>query len=418
MKIFIVICWFLVFTKLLLFWVWLWQLKEYHWGRFLAHFETQKLRKILFSFHGVRYPRLTSKTIIILISGILLEIFLLYFCSFPVLLVSIILAPIISSLLVLFFQIPTVILVKKTLKKAKEKKEQFKNLIIIGITGSYGKSSTKEFLATILSEKFKVLKTPKNINAEIGIAKTILNELKPEHQVFIAEIGAYERGKIKEVCRVLEPKIGILTGINEQHLSTFGSQENIKKAKYELIENLPEDSIAIIRDKLDLRADDIRVEKEYIFFRVNGVDFKANLLGVHNIDNILLSASCAQKLGMSLEEISRACLKIKPEQGGMKFLRKDAPVIIDSSYSANPDGVIADLEYLKLYSGQKIIIMPCLIELGKAAKEVHQRIGRKIAEVCDLAIITTRDYFKEIKQEAPNALLIEKPKEIIARIKP
>ena len=426
MKIFISIIWFLVFTKLLVFWVWLWQLKEYHWGRFLAHFETQKIRKIIFSFHGVRYPKLTSKTIIILISGILLEIFLLYFYYFPVLLASIILAPIISSLLVLFFQIPTVILVKRTLNKAKEKREQFKNLIIIGITGSYGKSSTKEFLATILSEKFKVLKTPKNINAEIGIAKTILNELKPEHQIFIAEIGAYERGKIEEVCRVLGPKIGILTGINEQHLSTFGSQENIKRAKYELIESLPrtimvrglpEDGIAIIRDKLDLRADDIRVEKEYIFFRVNGVDFKANLLGIHNIDNILLSASCAQKLGMSLEEISRACLKIKPEQGGMKFLRKENPVILDSSYSANPDGVIADLEYLKLYSGQKIIIMPCLIELGNAAKDVHQRIGRKIAETCDLAIITTKDYFKEIKEEAPDALLIEKPKEIIARIK-
>ncbi|PIS39980.1 MAG: hypothetical protein COT32_02190, partial [Candidatus Nealsonbacteria bacterium CG08_land_8_20_14_0_20_36_22] len=368
------------------------------------------------------------------ISGILLEILILFYLFNLVLfLILIISAPIISSLLVLFFQIPTVILVKKTLKKAKEKKEQFKNLIVIGITGSYGKSSTKEFLATILSEKFKVLKTPKNINAEIGIAKTILNELKPEHQVFIAEIGAYERGKIKEVCRMLGPKIGILTGINEQHLSTFGSLENIKKAKYELIESLPrtiivrglpEDGIAIIRDKLDLRADDIRVEKEYIFFKVSGVNFKVNLLGIHNIDNILLSASCAQKLGMSLEEISRACLKIKPEQGGMKFLRKDAPVVIDSSYSANPDGVIADLDYLKTLrqaQGKLIIVMPCLIELGRVSKEVHKRIGRKIGEVCDLAIITTRDYFKEIKKTAEigslQIFLIENPKEIIAKIK-
>ncbi|PIR71919.1 MAG: hypothetical protein COU42_03070 [Candidatus Nealsonbacteria bacterium CG10_big_fil_rev_8_21_14_0_10_36_24] len=277
------------------------------------------------------------------------------------------------------------------------------------------------------------MKTPKNINAEIGIAKTILNELKPEHQVFIAEIGAYERGKIKEVCRMLGPKIGILTGINEQHLSTFGSLENIKKAKYELIESLPrtiivrglpEDGIAIIRDKLDLRADDIRVEKEYIFFKVSGVNFKVNLLGIHNIDNILLSASCAQKLGMSLEEISRACLKIKPEQGGMKFLRKDAPVVIDSSYSANPDGVIADLDYLKTLrqaQGKLIIVMPCLIELGRVSKEVHKRIGRKIGEVCDLAIITTRDYFKEIKKTAEigslQIFLIENPKEIIAKIK-
>ena len=148
------------------------------------------------------------------------------------------------------------------------------------------------------------------------------------------------------------------------------------------------------------------------------------MLGIHNIDNILLSASCAQKLGMSLEEISRACLKIKPEQGGMKFLRKDAPVVIDSSYSANPDGVIADLDYLKTLrqaQGKLIIVMPCLIELGRVSKEVHKRIGRKIGEVCDLAIITTRDYFKEIKKTAEigslQIFLIENPKEIIAKIK-
>ena len=424
-KIFISIIWFLVFLKLLIFWVWLWQLKEYHWARFKAHFETQKIRKLLFSFHGIRYPKLTSKVIVILLSGILFEFLVLfYFYSLLLFLIFIILAPVIVFLLVLIFQIPALILIKRTINKAKAKREQFKDLIVIGITGSYGKSSTKEFLATILSERFRVLKTPRNINAEIGIAKTILEELSSKHQVFIAEIGAYERGKIKEICQMLQPKIGILTGINEQHLSTFGSQENIKKAKFELIESLPEDGIAILKNKLDLQSKDIRLEREYTFFKINEVNFKVNLFGRHNIDNILLAVSCAQKLGMSLAQISEACQKIKPEQGGMKFLRKPAyrqagqePIIIDASYSANPDGVIADLEYIKIYQGKRIIIMPCLIELGRAAKEIHQRIGKKISEVCDLAIITTRDYFKEIKQEAPNAVLIEKSQKIVAKIK-
>jgi len=140
-------------------------------------------------------------------------------------------------------------------------------------------------------------------------------------------------------------------------------------------------------------------------------------LGAQNIENILLAACCAKELGMTLEETSKACLRIKPEQGGIKFLKKEGPVIIDSSYSTNPQGVIANLEYLKLYKGKKVIIMPCLIELGKAAKEIHRKIGRKISQICDLAIITTKDYFKEIKQEAPNALLLEKPKEIIEKIK-
>ncbi len=414
-KILISIVWFLVFTKLLVFWVWLWQLKEYHLGRFKAHFETQKIRKFLFSFHGIRYPKLTLKVIVILIFGVLLEIFILfYFYSLLLLVFLIIFAPIFISVLISLFQIPANIWIKISLNKAKKKREQFKNLIVIGITGSYGKSSTKEFLAIILSEKYNVLKTERNINAEIGIAKTILKELGFFHQIFIAEIGAYERGKIKQVCKMLQPKIGILTGINEQHLSTFGSLENIKKAKNEILEC---SEVKIDYNNLDLTATDIVVEKEFVSFKVDGVDFKINLLGKHNINNILLAASCAKKLGMSLVEISRACLKIKPEQGGMKLLKSNGLTILDASYSANPDGVIADLEYFKLYQGKRVIVMPCLIELGKVSKQIHKRIGKKIAETCDLAIITTKDYFEEIKGESKNILLIENPEDIIAKIK-
>ncbi len=230
---------------------------------------------------------------------------------------------------------------------------EFPNLLVIVITSSYGKTSVKEFLGEILSKNFRVLKTEKHINAEIGIAKTILEKLRPEHQILIAEIGAYERGKIREVCQMLKPKIGILTGIGSQHLSTFGSLENIKKAKYELIESLPKNGIAIIYNKLKLTAENIIVEKEYVSFTVSSsgndrADFKLNLSGAQNIINILLAASCAKELGMTLGEISTACRKIKPGQGGMKFLRKESPVVLDASYSANYDGVIADLEYLKL----------------------------------------------------------------------
>lgn len=417
-KILISIIWFLIFTKLLVFWLWLWQLKEYHLGRFRAHFETQRIRKMVFSLHGIRYPKLTKKVTVILTAGILIELLILfYFYSIALLLLLIILAPIVISILILLFQIPANILIKRVLKKAEQKRKEFKDLTVIGITGSYGKTAVKEFLYEILSEKFNVLKTDKNINAEIGIAKTILNELKREHQVFIVEMGAYEIGKIKQVAQMIKPKIGILTGINEQHLSTFGSQENIRKAKYELIEALPNDGTAIIKDKLDIRAEDIGVEKEHLLFRIESVDFKVNLLGKHNIENILLAASCAKKLGMGLADISKACLKIKPKQGGMKFLKRNGLTVLDASYSANPDGVIADLDYLQIYSGSKIIVMPCLIELGKESKQIHKRIGRKIAEVCDFAIITTKDYFKEIKGENKNILLIENPEDITNRIK-
>jgi len=474
-KIFAAICWFFVFAKLLFFWVWLWQLKEYHWARFRAYFESNGLKKFIFSFYGIRYPKITLKIVFILLSGVLAGFFILYYLfSFSgylfyfFLLTSIIFLPVVFSLLVLFFQIPTEIFKKNVLKKAENKIKEFSNQggLVVGITGSYGKSSTKEFLAAILSKKFNVLKTEKNINSEIGIAQTILKKLSPGHQIFVVEIGAYEKGKIKEVCRMVKPKIGILTGINEQHLSTFGSQENIIKAKFELIESLPKDGTAILNfdneyikaqslkrkaqgqdakfktircstlEKFEIWTENIIIEKEYIRFKVfskdgDSADFKMNLLGRQNIENVLLAVACAKTLGMSLKEISMACSKIKSGQGGIKFFKKITCqktgkyfIVLDSSYSANPTGVIADLDYLKIYPEKKIVVMPCLIELNKKAEEIHKKIGRKIAEICDLAIITTNDYFQFIKEGAregkikeENILLIKDPEEIVTKIK-
>lgn len=153
-------------------------------------------------------------------------------------------------------------------------------------------------------------------------------------------------------------------------------------------------------------------------------DFKLNLLGKHNVENVLLAAACAKKLGMSLMEISLACKNIQAEQESMQIRQGISGLtVIDSTYSANLNGVLADLDYLKLYPRRKILVMPCLIELGKASKDVHEKIGAKISEACDLAIITTKDRFKELLQGAQKAglgqdkiFLIEKPKEIFEKI--
>jgi UDP-N-acetylmuramoyl-tripeptide--D-alanyl-D-alanine ligase len=360
--------------------------------------------------------------------------------------------------IVFFFQPLTVYWQQKIIKKAKEKRAKFKDLIVIGITGSYGKTSTKEFLNTILSSKFKVLSTPAHQNTDIAIAKLILEKLTKEIEIFIVEMAAYKREEIISPCQIVKPKIGILTGINEQHLATFGTKENIIKTKFELIESLPEDGMAVFnwdnnyirskiknqkskiqvknqkfystKEKLDIWAEDIKIEKEWIYFKVfskdgDSADFRVNLLGAQNVENILAAACVAKELGMSLKEISTACLKIKSWQGGIQLKKgKGGLNIIDATYSANPDGVISHLEHLKLWSGQKVIVTPCLIELGKASKEVHKRIGKKIGEICDLAIITTKDKLKEISSEAikmgmkkENILFLENPKEILKKIK-
>ena len=415
MSILINIIFFLIFTKLFVFWLWLWQLKEYHFKRFIAHFETQTLRKIFFSFHGIRYPKTTNKILVLVVIGVIIEmVYLSYNPGVLSLIRSIILAPFYTSILVLLSNIPVKFFLKKDLILAEKKIAKMNNLTVIGITGSYGKTGVKEILSKILSSKFKTLKTEKNNNAEIGIARTILNELNDDHQIFIAEIGAYERGKIKEVTQMIKPRVGILTGINEQHLSTFGSLENIKSAKYELIDSLPKKGISIIKGNLEIKADNIVINKEDLSFDISGVNFKTNLIGRHNIDNILLATACALKLGMNLEDISRAVSQIK--QGPMKIIKKDHLIILDSTYSSNPNGVIANLDYLNIYKGRKIIIMPCLIELGNKSREIHERIGNKINEVCDLAIITTKDYFEEIKQDREKIILIEDPRKVIEKI--
>jgi UDP-N-acetylmuramoyl-tripeptide--D-alanyl-D-alanine ligase len=403
---------FLVFLKLLFFWLWLWQLKEYHIGRFVAHFkEGQVIKKILSSFWRLKYPKFTKKIIVISFVSISLAILMLskgfYFFTF---------------LLVVFipltFQIPTAIWKKRLLEKARKKREQFPDLLVIGITGSYAKTSVKEFLYTILSSKFNVLKTKEHKNSEVGIAQTILNELAKEHQIFIVEMGAYNVGGIKLLCDMVSPKIGILTGINEQHLATFGSLENIIKTKFELIESLPKGGIAFFNGKNRYCVD--LYQKTKIKKKLYGQEAKT--AGLENIEG---AKAVAQELGLTEKEIWKACREIKEQLPSIKLKKgKNNIDIIDATYSANPDGVIAHLDYLKTLIGKKMIIMPCLIELGSASQEVHQRIGRKIAQTCDWAIITTKDRFKEIKEGAQeegmkpeNILFLEKPEMILEKIK-
>lgn len=419
------ILWFLVFLKLLLFWLWLWQLKEYHLGRFFAHFETQAFKKIISSFWRVKYPKFTLKIIVVFGICVALEILLLLSFSLPwVVLLSLLLVPFVFA----FFHGIAIIWRNSVINKAKKKRAQFKDLLVIGITGSYGKTSTKEFLATILSEKYKVLKTKEHQNSEIAISRCILIELKPDHKIFVVEMGAYDKRGIKLLADIIRPKIGIVTGVNEQHLSTFGTMENLLSAEggKELIDALPLGGAAFFNgnNKYCVELYNKTTTKKYLYGQ------RAKSFGE---ENLLGATAVAKELGMADEEIKRAAEKIEQKLPGMKIKKGIQGInVIDASYSANPTGVIAHLDYLKTFtraerrgrderssanSGKKVMVMPCLIELGSASKEIHQKIGQKIAEVCDLAIITTADRFKEIKKGAgERALLIENPNEIFKKI--
>ncbi|HID86882.1 MAG TPA: UDP-N-acetylmuramoyl-tripeptide--D-alanyl-D-alanine ligase [Anaerolineae bacterium] len=303
------------------------------------------------------------------------------------------------------------------------------HLTVIGITGSYGKTSTKAFLHTILSARFKALRTVGSTNTDIGVARAILRDLTPEHEVFVVEMGAYRRGEIKAICDLVRPRIGILTGINEQHLALFKTLETTVRAKAELIEALPEDGLAIlngdsphladlaqkvpIRKKVystireaDVYAEDIVVQRDRVSFRVisdgEAQEFQVGVLGAQNVPNLLAAVCAAQELGMSLAEIAQAARAIEPPEGTMRphpGIR--GTTLIDDTYSANPDGVLAALEYLQgAPAHRRVMVTPGILELGSAASEAHRRVGRKMAQVCDLVIITSRDYARYLLEGA------------------
>ncbi len=447
-------------VKSILFWLYLWQLKDYHIGRFIDHFQTAKGKRIIFlyvtqfMFWRMKKPVFTAKMILLCILAI--SISALYFVlthTVMTLVLYNLLVPIIVSALVLLVQPFFVTARNRILKKARKKMAQFPNLVVIGITGSYGKTSTKEFLQTILAEKFKVLATPEHKNSEIGIAQTILQELNARHEIFIVEMGAYNKGGIKLLCDMVKPRIGVVTGVNEQHLATFGSLENLLSAEggQELLASLPKSGTlmvngenkycldlyknakidkkiyAINKDKIntDIWTEELSVKPECLDFvavdrEKHAVHMVVDVLGRQHAQNLLGTMLVARELGMSFEEIASAAKNISQAQGGMTLKNGAHGIkVIDSSYSANPDGVMADLDYLKVFTGKRVIVMPCLIELGAKSIEAHIQIGKKIAEVADLAIITTRDKFEEIRNGAiinglspEKVLFIENQKEI------
>lgn len=302
---------------------------------------------------------------------------------------------------------------KKIKEQARQKMASMKKVKTIGIAGSYGKTSTKEFLAAILGAKYKVAKTKGNNNSDIGVAKTILRDLNDDYDYFISEMGAYKIGEIRRTAEIAMPFAGIITGLNEQHLDLFGSLENTKRAKFELMDSLPEEGFAVVNRQADEMkpripykakdvmffsedmAEDIKANPESLEFTYKGVVFKAGMLGKHYVANLISAIMTAEKLGMTLEEIRPAVEKI--DMSSEYLLQKKegvkGAIFIDDSYSANPDGVIAALEYLEeaYPEKKKMMVFPGIIELGRGSKEIHRRIWKKTDDICHSAFVLQKE---------------------------
>ena len=278
--------------------------------------------------------------------------------------------------------------------RRKLKKKDYKNLIKIGITGSFGKTSTKFILETILKEKYNVLATPESYNTTMGNVKIIREKLKPEHEVFISEMGARYRFDIQEICDFVKPQIGIITSIGPQHLESFKNIDNIVKTKSELLNGLSSDGVVFlpnddshclklynkeekvkyiygVNDKhADVYAKDIKLTSEgseFIAVTKNGeIKCVSKLLGEHNIQNILGCIAIAVHLGLTNEQISSGVAKIKPIEHRLQILpNTNGITVIDDAFNSNPVGSKMALDVIKGFEGRKIIITPGMVELRK-----------------------------------------------------
>jgi UDP-N-acetylmuramoyl-tripeptide--D-alanyl-D-alanine ligase len=287
------------------------------------------------------------------------------------------------------------------------------DLKLIGVTGSYGKTSVKFFLNTLLRARYNVLMTPESFNTPMGVVKTVRGSLKATHEIFICEMGAKWVGDIKELCDIVHPQHGVITSIGPQHLETFGSLDNVKKTKFELADALPEGGLLFlngddenIRDHgcdrphftyaidadADYKATDIKASDRGTTFTVTAPDgesetFSTRLLGRHNVLNITGAIAISHQFGIPLRALKGQVRKLEGAPHRLELSEKNGVTIIDDAYNANPSGTKAALEVLKLFDGYKVLVTPGMVELGEKQEELNKQFGKDAAAVCDYAVL-------------------------------
>ena len=476
-KLIIILLWTLFSVKqilLILYWL---QTKEYRWDRFLvllsrktglsslriAHWLLTSILLIvslniqsqyLFPFlmcvfiflntivfvefiqRKLRKPKITSRMILILLIQCLYlgSIVLFSFENFHNALIFGQLGIIVIPFFAVFVTWPLSIYMKNKLINKAKKIMKKTNAVVIGVTGSYGKTTTKEFIAQILSKHGETVKTFANENTEIGVAKAVIKSIRNNTKYFVVEMGAYKKGEIKAICDIVKPTIGVITGIEPQHLALFGSIENIEKAKYELIESLPDTGIALFNysnsrcvklgektknDKKTLKvlgyslketqksndSDIVSVIKSKkdneITFEVSieekRKNFTASFSMINLIENLTAAILVARCLNLDWNDISQGMKNVELPKGNMKVEKFIKGVVVDDSYNSSPKSFESAIDYLDSYKNKtKLLITPGIIELGSESKKIHFDLGQKMKGRVQKIIVTDKDNFQSL----------------------
>jgi UDP-N-acetylmuramoyl-tripeptide--D-alanyl-D-alanine ligase len=293
------------------------------------------------------------------------------------------------------------------------------DLTVVGITGSYGKTSTKFILAELLRQKYNVLETPSSYNTPMGICLAVNEHLRPEHQVLVLEMGIRYPGDLRELCDIAAPDLSVVTTVGVAHLETMGSIEAIAEEKGSILDHMKDGGPAVLnaddervaamgdrasgpvwrvsvegREEADLTAHDVRYDTSGTAFEVRDdtgatATFRTRLLGAHNVLNVLLAAAVGRAMGLRLRQMAHAVRRVEPVEHRLA-LRQDGEVtVIDDAFNSNPVGARNAVEILAgMDGGRHVIVTPGMVELGERQWEENEALGRHIAaHDVDLAVL-------------------------------
>ncbi len=298
------------------------------------------------------------------------------------------------------------------------------NLKIIGVTGSYGKTSVKYFLSTLLSVQYNVLHTPGNYNTTLGVVRTIREQLRPYHEIFVCEMGAREVGDIREICDLVHPDYGIITSIGPQHLQSFHTIDNIIATKFELADAVPAEgrvflnydneyirahrtdrqviSYGIRGDDITFRAYDIAVSPAGSSFKMRDergdeYEFHTRLVGSHNVQNIAGAIAVAHTLGIPMEKLRYPVKQLESVPHRLQLIRQGDRILLDDAYNSNKTGFKAALDTLAMFKELRILVTPGMVELGDKQYDENKEVGVYAADKCDYAVLVGKEQTRPIQ---------------------
>lgn len=288
--------------------------------------------------------------------------------------------------------------------------------VVVGVAGSYGKTTTKEFIAQLLATRYKTAKTLRHENTEFGVARAAA-QIAADTQFFVVEMGAYKKGEIKKLADIVRPSVGVITGIEPQHAALFGSLSEIRRTKYELIKSLPEGGLSVFnwtnsycRQLAKLARKRWKVAKygnarilsataEGVAFEFSGRKLFAGVHGIHFVQNATAAIVVARHFGVTWLQIKEGLRQLRIPERTMTVVRVGNGLVVDDSYNATPAGAGAAVKYLALFPDKKkVVISPGIIELGQYSDQIHQDLGRLAARVVDEMILTSDDFAQPIKK--------------------